>query len=74
MDLLSLGRRLDWTQLCELLRRAESTKTVSEFAHLARVAPDQLPLIYAAALFSDSADRVASYLILCDYSRRVSTG
>ena len=64
MDLLSLGRRLDWTQLCELLRRAESTKTVSEFAHLARVAPDQLPLIYSAALFSDSADRVASYLIL----------
>lgn len=63
MDLLSLGRRLDWTQLCELLRRAESTKTVGEFAHLARVAPDQLPLIYAAALFSDSADHVASYLI-----------
>jgi hypothetical protein len=63
MDLLSLGRRLDWTQLSELLRRAESTKTVGEFAHLARVAPGQLPLIYAAALFSDSADRVASYLI-----------
>lgn len=63
MNLLSLGRRLDWTQLSELMRRAESTKTVAEFAHLARVAPDQLPLIYAAALFSDSADRVASYLI-----------
>ena len=64
MDLLSLGRRLDWTQLSELLRRTESTKTVGEFAHLARVAPDQLPLIYAAALFSDSSDRVAAYLIL----------
>jgi len=63
MDLLSLGRRLDWTQLSELLRRTESTKTVGQFAHLARVAPDQLPLIYAAALFSDSADQVASYLI-----------
>jgi hypothetical protein len=36
---------------------------VGEYAHLARVAPDQLPLIYAAALFSDSADRVAAYLI-----------
>ena len=63
MDLLSLGRRLDWTQLCELLRRTENVKTVSEFAHLARVAPDELPLIYSAALLSDSADRVASYLI-----------
>jgi hypothetical protein len=63
MDLLSLGRRLDWTQLCELLRRADSAKTVGEFAHLARVAPDELPLIYSAALISDSADHVASYLI-----------
>ncbi len=63
LDLLSLGQRLDWMQLGELLRRTESTKTVGEYAHLARVAPDQLPLIYTAALFSDSADRVASYLI-----------
>lgn len=62
-DLLSLGRRLDWAQLSELLRRTDGVKTVGEYAHLARVAPDQLPLIYAAALFSDSADRVASYLI-----------
>lgn len=63
IDLLSLGRRLDWAQLAELLRRTDSVKTVGEYAHLARVAPDQLPLIYAAALFSDSADRVAAYLI-----------
>ncbi len=62
-DLLSLGRRLDWTQLSELMRRAESTKTVGEFAQLARVTPDELPLIYAAALLSESADHVASYLI-----------
>jgi len=63
VDVLSLGRRLDWGQLSELLRRTNSTKTVSEYAHLSRVAPDRLPLIYAAALFSDSADRVAAYLI-----------
>lgn len=63
INLLSLGRRLDWAQLAELLRRTDSVKTLSEYAHLARVAPDQLPLIYAAALFSDSADRVAAYLI-----------
>jgi hypothetical protein len=36
---------------------------VGEFAHLARVAPDQLPFIYSAALLSNSADRVAAYLI-----------
>ncbi len=63
MDLLSLGRRLDWTQLGELLKRTENVRTVGEYAHLSRVAPDQLPYIYAAALLSDSADRVANYLI-----------
>jgi hypothetical protein len=63
VNLLSLGRRLDWAQVAELMRRTDSTKTVGEYAHLARVAPDQLPLIYAAALFSGSADRVAAYLI-----------
>lgn len=63
LDLLSLGKRLDWAQLAELLRRTADTKTVSEYAHLARVAPDQFPLMYVAALFSGSADRVASYLI-----------
>jgi hypothetical protein len=62
-DLLSLARRLDWAQLSELLRRTDSVKTLGEYAHLARSAPDQLPLIYAAALFSDSADRVSTYLI-----------
>jgi len=63
MDLLSLGRRLNWVQLGELLRRTQDARTVGEYAHLARVAPDQLPLIYTAALCSDSADRVAAYLI-----------
>lgn len=63
LDVLSLGNRLDWAQLGELLRRTDGTKTVGEYAHLARVAPEQFPLMYVAALFSGSADRVASYLL-----------
>ena len=63
LDVLSLGKRLDWAQLAELVRRTENTKAVGEYAHLARVAPDEFPLIYVAALFSGSADQVASYLI-----------
>ncbi len=62
-DLLSLGKRLDWVQLTELLRLTGSVKTLGEFAQLARVAPDDLPLIYSAALLSGSADRVATYLL-----------
>jgi len=63
VDLLSLGKRLNWIQLTELLRTTSNVKTVGEFAHLARLASDNLPLIYTAALFSDSADKVAAYLI-----------
>jgi hypothetical protein len=63
LDLLSLSRRLDWTQLSELTSRTESVRTVGEYAQLSRVAPDQMPFIYSGALMSNSADRVASYLI-----------
>ena len=62
-DLLSLGRRLDWTQLAELMRRTDSIRTVGEFAQLSRAAPSRFSQIYAAALFSDSADKVAAYLL-----------
>lgn len=63
IDLLSLGKRLDWIQLGELLRVTDGVKTVGEFAQLARVTPDDLPLIYTAALLTGSADRVATYLL-----------
>ncbi len=63
IDLLSLGKRLDWIQLGELLRTTDSVKTVSEFAQLARATPDDLPIIYTAALLTGSADRVATYLL-----------
>lgn len=63
IDLLSLGKRLDWIQLTELMRVTAGAKTVGEFAQLARAAPDDLPIIYTAALLTDSADRVATYLL-----------
>ncbi len=63
LDILTLGKRLDWVQLSELLRAATSTGTVGQFAHLARVAPEHLPVTYAAALMTRSADLVARYLI-----------
>lgn len=63
IDLLSLGKRLDWIQLAALLRVTSDVKTVGEFAQLARVTPDDLPFLYTAALFVESADRVATYLL-----------
>lgn len=63
LDILTLGKRLDWVQLSELLRTAGSIGTVTQFAHLTRVAPEHLPVIYSAALMTRSADGVAHYLI-----------
>jgi len=63
IDLLSLGKRLDWIQLGELLRVTSDVKTVGEFAQLARATPDDLPIIYTAALLTGSADQVATYLL-----------
>jgi hypothetical protein len=63
LDILTLGRRLNWVQLSELLRTTGSLGTVAQFAHLTRVAPEHLPVIYTAALMTKSADRVAHYLI-----------
>ena len=63
LDLLSLGRRLDWTQLGELLRRTDGVRTVGEYAQLSRAASGRFSQIYTAALFTDSADKVAAYLL-----------
>lgn len=63
LDILTLGKRLNWVQLSEFLRTATSTGTVAQFAHLTRVAPEHLSVIYTAALMTRSADGVARYLI-----------
>ncbi len=63
IDILTLGKKLNWIQLSELLRTATSASTVAQFAHLTRVAPEHLPVIYTAALMANSADGVARYLI-----------
>jgi hypothetical protein len=63
LDILTLGQRLNWVQLSELLRTTGSLGTVGQFAHLTRIAPDHLPVIYTAALMTKSADKVARYLI-----------
>ena len=68
LDILTLGQRLNWIQLAELLRTTGSLGTVGQFAHLTRLAPEHLPIIYTAALMAKSADTVAHYLIT--YGRR----
>ena len=62
-DLLSLARRLNWVQLGEWLRACPDLKTVGEFAHLLRVSPDSMPVLYAASLQSRAPDGVTRYAL-----------
>lgn len=79
-DLLALGRRLDWTQLSELLRQVPNLKTLNDIAQLVQVMPDDFPLFYSAALLVQSPVRVAAYLLrfgkagLADLSQALARG
>lgn len=63
MDVLTLARRLDWIQLCELLRRVPSAKVLGDFAQLAKAAPDNFAVLYTASLLTKAPDQVAGYLL-----------
>ncbi len=62
-DLLSLARRLNWVQLGEWLRGCPDVKTAGEFAHLLRVSPASMPVLYAASLQSRAPDGVTRYAL-----------
>ena len=54
MDLLALGKRLDWTQLAELMKHVPDTNALRETAALFREHEAALPVIYSAILTSPS--------------------
>lgn len=62
MDVLALAKRLDWTQLTELVKWAPGLKTLSGLAHSAKTTPERFPIVYAAVLLAQSAEGVADYL------------
>lgn len=52
LNLLTLARRLDWTSLAELTRKCPDTASLEAFTAAVRQHPEDLPLLYAAALLS----------------------
>lgn len=63
MDVLTLARRMDWMQLSELLRQVPNAKALSDFAQLAKAAPDNLAVLYTASLLTKTPDKVSGYLL-----------
>lgn len=62
LDLLSLGKRLDWVQLTHLLREVPDRSVLHELAQLVRIAGDRLPILYSAVHLANSPADVVAYL------------
>jgi hypothetical protein len=63
LDLISLGKRLNWVQLTEFIRQIEDPLVLRDLAHLARIKQDQLPILYSAVHLSGQPEAVAAYLM-----------
>lgn len=62
LDLLSLGRRLNWVQMTVLIRRLDSLAEVKQVVELIHRADANLPSLYAALMFAENAASVIEYL------------
>lgn len=62
LDMLSLGRRLNWVQLTALVRRLDSLAEVEAAVDLLQRAEDRGPTLYSALMFATTATRVIEYL------------
>jgi hypothetical protein len=67
LDVMSLGQRLSWDQLCDSLKRVEDSRTLGTLAYMARNADKRLPTLFAAISLSGAPASVVRYLL--DYSR-----
>ncbi len=62
LDLLSLGRRLDWISLAEVTKQMEDFTALRELAEAMRAHEEATVTIYSAALLSSQPRAVAKYL------------
>ncbi len=62
LDLLSLGKRLDWISLVELMKRVDDLKTLRQLAEASRANEEQFAVLYAAIQLSSKPGQVGKYL------------
>jgi hypothetical protein len=62
LDLLSLGRRLDWVSLTELMKRVDDIATLRDIAEAVRSREETTPQIFSAVVLAENAGKVAKYL------------
>jgi hypothetical protein len=63
LDLLSLGKRLNWAQLTDFLARVGDLATLSNLAKVLRERETELPVLFSAVHLSDSPASLARYVL-----------
>lgn len=63
LDLLSVGRRLDWVSLTEFMKRIDDLSTLRDLAETMRGNEEAVANIFSAVTLSANASPVAKYLI-----------
>lgn len=63
LDLVSLGTRLNWGQLIELMGSVSGLDTLKSMANLARHKEGEWEVLFVAANLHDSADDVTDYVL-----------
>lgn len=62
LDLVSLGRRLDWVSLVELMRKVEDLSTMGRLAEAARTHEEQFSAVFAAVLLSNQPKHATEFM------------
>lgn len=62
LDLLSVGKRLDWVSMTEFVKQVDSIATLRDLAEAVRQHEDGVPHVFAAVALSASGKGVAKYL------------
>jgi hypothetical protein len=62
LDLLSLGKRLDWISLIELMKKVDGINTLRQLADAARTHDERFNAIFTAALVSGKPAQVTKFL------------
>ncbi|HMJ89170.1 MAG TPA: hypothetical protein VK530_05110 [Candidatus Acidoferrum sp.] len=62
LDVLSLGKRLDWISLTELVKKVEKLQTLRQLAEASRAHEEQFAALYAAIQVSSQPGDVGKYL------------
>ncbi len=63
LDVMSLGQRLNWSQLAALVQKTDDADTLRLLTHFVRKADGHLPAVFAAVIFTGKSAAITGYLL-----------